>query len=49
VYRWIKDRLLLAPASRLLTAPIAFLVGGLIDLVSLAMASIRARAGRRRA
>jgi hypothetical protein len=49
VYRRIKDRLLLAPAARLVTGPIAFLVGGVIDLVALAVAALRARAGHRRA
>jgi hypothetical protein len=44
VYRRIKDRLLVAPAARLVTGPIAFLVGGVIDLVALAVASLRAHA-----
>jgi hypothetical protein len=46
VFRRIENRLLIAPAARLLTGPLAFFVAGLVDVVTLAARSLRARAGR---
>jgi hypothetical protein len=48
VVRRIAERLIADPAARLVTGPVAFLIGGVIDVATFAGSSLRGRIAARR-